>query len=86
MRILIFAISILILMSGIFSYLYFSPKENLIQKYGTRPTHPKFQRVVVTVDGCEGDLDKTINSVLSQDVRVSEIATDTKTCNISNMC
>lgn len=73
-------------MSGIFSYLYFSPKENLIQKYGTRPTHPKFQRVVVTVDGCEGDLDKTINSVLSQDVRVSEIATDTKTCNISNMC
>lgn len=67
-------------------YLYFLPKENLIQKYGARPTHPKFERVVVTVDGCEGDLDKTINSVLSQDVRVSEIATDTKTCNVSNMC
>jgi hypothetical protein len=50
------------------------------------PTHPKFQRVVVTVDGCDGDLDKTINSVLSQDIRVSEIASDKKTCNVSNMC
>lgn len=59
---------------------------NVLQTYGTMPTHPKFQRVVVTIDGCEGDLDKTINSVLYQDVRVSEIATDKKTCNVSNMC
>jgi len=59
---------------------------NVLQKYGTIPSHPKLQRVVVTVDGCDGDLDKTINTVLSQDVRVSEIASDKKTCNVSNMC
>jgi hypothetical protein len=88
MKPLFFVLVILILISIVSAaYLYFPKrKENLLQKYGTVPTHPKFQRVVVTVDGCDGDLDKTINSVLSQNMRVSEIATDKNTCNVSNMC
>ena len=63
-----------------------------LTEYGKRPTHSKFPRVVVTIDGCKGDLDATIKSVLSQSVRVSEIATgihddDKKeTCKISDMC
>lgn len=70
----------------VYVYFFKGNTKNVLQRYGTMPTHPKFQRVVVTVDGCDGDLDKTINSVLSQDIRVSEIASDKKTCNVSNMC
>ena len=70
----------------VYVYFFKGNTKNVLQIYGTMPTHPKFQRVVVTVDGCDGDLDKTINSVLSQDIRVSEIASDKKTCNVSNMC
>jgi len=77
---------VLILVSGLYVYISSKTSKNILATYGLTPTHPKFQRVVVTVDGCDGDLDKTINSVLSQNVRVSEIATDKKTCNVSNMC
>lgn len=77
---------VLILVSVLYVYISSKTSKNILATYGLTPTHPKFQRVVVTVDGCDGDLDKTINSVLSQNVRVSEIATDKKTCNVSNMC
>jgi hypothetical protein len=86
---IIFPILITILILVPVLYVYISNKtgtKNILAAYGLTPTHPKFQRVVVTVDGCDGDLDRTINSVLSQNVRVSEIATDKKTCNVSNMC
>jgi len=79
-------ITIIILVSVLYVYISNKTSKNILAAYGLTPTHPKFQRVVVTVDGCDGDLDKTINSVLSQNVRVSEIATDKKTCNVSNMC
>lgn len=79
-------ISIIILVSVLYVYISSKTSKNILATYGLTPTHPKFQRVVVTVDGCDGDLDRTINSVLSQNVRVSEIATDKKTCNVSNMC
>ena len=49
----------------VYVYFFKGNTKNVLQRYGTMPTHPKFQRVVVTVDGCDGDLDKTINSVLS---------------------
>lgn len=79
-------ITIIILVSVLYVYISSKTSKNILATYGLTPTHPKFQRVVVTVDGCDGDLDRTINSVLSQNVRVSEIATDKKTCNVSNMC
>lgn len=62
-------------------------KETLAQ-YGQTPSHPKFKRVVIMIDGCSGDLDKTINSALNQSVRVSEIATgvEKNKCDISQMC
>ena len=64
-----------------------NPKDVLTQ-YGLAPEHPRFKRVVIMIDGCEGDLDKTINSVLNQSVRVSEISTGVEKdkCNISKMC
>jgi hypothetical protein len=44
--------------------------------YSLKPRVDKFRRVVVVIDGCnDGDLDVTINSILNQNVQVSEIAT-----------
>ena len=79
-------------------YLFVPKKSNektsttVLADYGKRPTHPKFPRVVVTIDGCSGDIDATIKSILSQSIRVSEITTGVandhkkETCKISNMC
>jgi hypothetical protein len=86
MKLSLVIILVIIILLLIPAYFLKGNTTNVLQKYGTIPSHPKLQRVVVTVDGCDGDLDKTINSVLSQDVRVSEIASDKKTCNVSNMC
>ena len=63
-----------------------------LAEYGKRPTHPNFPRVVVTIDGCSGDIDATIKSILSQSIQVSEITTGVsdekskQTCEISNLC
>ena len=48
--------------------------ENYLQGYSEKKKHPKFQKVLVVVDGVDG-IDKTVESILKQNIQVDEIAT-----------
>jgi len=85
-------IAALIVVAALFFYCTENANKPVTQEtlaqYGQTPSHPEFKRVVIMIDGCSGDLDKTINSALNQSVRVSEIATgvEKNKCDISQMC
>ena len=72
-------------------YLYFSKNaiNSALRNYMNKKEYPDIKKVVVFVEGCDlTDINKTVNSILQQSIRVSEIATnkDGKTCKPSRQC
>ncbi len=48
--------------------------ETYLRDYTGKRKHPRFKKVLVVIDGVNG-IDKTVRSILKQDIQVDEIAT-----------